>query len=219
MSDDHAAPQDRGMERHENGENLDQQSTPAGAAPEQPTITGTLRVGEPVWSRPPIVLGPKVDLGPDFAAELEKRKMKMMTEYAEQPADNGPKGEDDGLVNQLREIAIHMVMNGMSRFDAGKVCEAADRITALQADVAQLKRQSAEANLLNDSHKMRIAQTEERAERAESERDALRKDVAEAERLILHAVDAMTSDQVGEWTGVRAWLERESIDAAAKEQP
>jgi len=31
--------------------------------------------------------------------------------------------------------------------------------------------------------------------------------LAEAERLINRAVDLMTEDQVGQWEGVRAWLE------------
>lgn len=42
--------------------------------------------------------------------------------------------------------------------------------------------------------------------------EADKRRIAEAERLIAHAVELMTPEQVGQWTGVRYW--QENIDAA-----
>lgn len=44
-------------------------------------------------------------------------------------------------------------------------------------------------------------------ERALAEKE---RELAEAERLISHAVELMTLEQVSEWSGVRAWQERDT---------
>lgn len=46
----------------------------------------------------------------------------------------------------------------------------------------------------------------------ELENEALRNQVAVARSLILHACDIMTSEQVGQWAGVRSWLEQDWSD-------
>ncbi len=41
---------------------------------------------------------------------------------------------------------------------------------------------------------------------------ALRHQVEAARSLILHACDIMTTEQVGQWAGVRSWLEQDEND-------
>lgn len=46
----------------------------------------------------------------------------------------------------------------------------------------------------------------------ERETEALRNQVEAARSLIMHACDIMTSQQVGQWAGVRSWLEQDWSD-------
>lgn len=46
-----------------------------------------------------------------------------------------------------------------------------------------------------------------------AEKGELQKHIQWAHKLIDHAIDVMTTDQVGNWKGVRAWLEDELTPA------
>jgi len=72
---------------------------------------------------------------PEFDAELNKRKVQMMAEYAEQPAS-------DGLVERLRYEA--------QRLDVFLLDEAADRIVDLERQLAESRQEGADEARLDE---------------------------------------------------------------------
>ncbi len=66
---------------------------------------------------------------------------------------------------------------------------------------ANLSRTGAYAGKWNSKQAEYVRTLRDRAEQSSSR-------LSEAERLIAHAVQIMTPEQVGQWTGVRAWLRR-----------
>jgi FtsZ-binding cell division protein ZapB len=237
------------------------------AAPEQPTVTFRDRIWElpenalnrpqqsEVWSRPPIVLGPKgeddglVDREKQYVecehgrfssriceichavGPLERTITALQAEVAEL-RENGQRLME--AADGWKEAAQHFQQerNELERevVELKRQLDEQEGYPGIIHDFEECKRQLAETTLLNDSHKMRIAQAEERAE---SERDALRRDEErlnwlEAQHTLhksvefLYVVDGYDcilmydSNPKQEFHGDTL---RAAIDAAAKEQP
>lgn len=97
-------------------------------------------------------------------------------------------------------------------------------LAAANAEIARLRGHLTEvkvamATLIDNQEEVEeeLLNERSRAEAAERERDALRNRCQDAETIILRGVEIMAYDQVGQWAGVRAWLEQDTqyyIDAA-----